>query len=518
MAGRRRFVTRAEYAKAPSPLVMLRKAYNSEVEPVPESRILRFTISTEGIDRDNDIISATGWDTKNYEKNPVVLWAHQYDQLPVGKAKGLKFQGGKIVADVEFVPAEVYPFAETVYRMVKAGFLSGTSVGFRPVQSSFNEKRQGYDFSKQELLEFSVVPIPANPDALLEARAAGVIDETDVAAIQEWATKSLTAIAESKPVAVASLEALPADAAWEAPTLKAFTVRAWDKLGPADRRKVAGHFAYGVKNPPDTFEELAFPHHDPATGKVSWAGLVTAMGDVLAGAKGLDIAPDHLKAIYDHLADHFKAFGRTAPEPKALEKSSDIWYALLPAEKVKELPTPNDQESESDFVSRCMGSGTMGDEFGDEKQRAAVCYSQYRHAKALKPVKQMDGCPRGEDCPMKPGMEYCPAGDECPMGKGQKAAESLIEKVTKLEQMLADIRAALPKAKAPPVVKEPVLPDPASPTFFLLDDETPPPADVTKDAEIDIEGLDDAGLKHSIATSIQKAVQKVKTATTGELD
>jgi hypothetical protein len=48
------------------------------------------------------------------------------------------------------------------------------------------------------------------------------------------------------------------------------------------------------------------------------------------------------------------------------------------------LPTPNKDEKESDFVSRCMGNKTMNDDYPDEKQRAAVCYSQWNKKETSK--------------------------------------------------------------------------------------------------------------------------------------
>lgn len=42
------------------------------------------------------------------------------------------------------------------------------------------------------------------------------------------------------------------------------------------------------------------------------------------------------------------------------------------------LPKPKPREKEDDFVSRCMADSTMNDEYPDEEQRAAVCYSQFR--------------------------------------------------------------------------------------------------------------------------------------------
>lgn len=46
------------------------------------------------------------------------------------------------------------------------------------------------------------------------------------------------------------------------------------------------------------------------------------------------------------------------------------------------LPSPKGKEKQGDFISRCMGDNTMGKDFKDQKQRAAVCYSQWRKAKA----------------------------------------------------------------------------------------------------------------------------------------
>jgi rRNA maturation endonuclease Nob1 len=44
---------------------------------------------------------------------------------------------------------------------------------------------------------------------------------------------------------------------------------------------------------------------------------------------------------------------------------------------------PKKSEEQKKFVSRCVGDSSMVKEFPDQKQRAAVCYSQFkRKAKA----------------------------------------------------------------------------------------------------------------------------------------
>ena len=146
-----------------------------------------FAISTGVEDRERDTISTAGWELDNYRKNPTVLWAHDYSALPVGRSEMVIARAGQLVARMEFVPAEISPFAETVRQLVEGGWLKATSVGFRPLEWKFNETRGGFDFTRQELLEFSIVPIPANPEALIAAREAGV----PIGPLKEWAIKLL---------------------------------------------------------------------------------------------------------------------------------------------------------------------------------------------------------------------------------------------------------------------------------------------------------------------------------------
>jgi hypothetical protein len=44
------------------------------------------------------------------------------------------------------------------------------------------------------------------------------------------------------------------------------------------------------------------------------------------------------------------------------------------------IPKPKSKESDSDFVSRCMGDSVMLDDYPDKDQRSAVCYAQIEKA------------------------------------------------------------------------------------------------------------------------------------------
>lgn len=155
-----------------------------------ESRILTFTISTDSVDRDRDTISAEGWALDNYRKNPVVLWAHSHYDPPIARSPEIGVEKGALVAEADFVPRDISEFADMIFRMYLGKFLNAVSVGFDPTEWSFvedNERPFGVDFKKQELLEFSSVPVPANPEALIAAAAKGI----DLEPLRKWAVDIL---------------------------------------------------------------------------------------------------------------------------------------------------------------------------------------------------------------------------------------------------------------------------------------------------------------------------------------
>jgi HK97 family phage prohead protease len=143
---------------------LLKTFVAKKIKDLPDRQI-EFTISTGSPDRHGDTVDVNGWSTDAYMKNPVVLYGHSYSDLPIGKCTSLYKSGGALVATAQFATADLNPMGDTVYKMLKAGFLNATSVGFLPLAHTMNDNR-GYDFTKQELLEFSVVPVPANSEAL----------------------------------------------------------------------------------------------------------------------------------------------------------------------------------------------------------------------------------------------------------------------------------------------------------------------------------------------------------------
>jgi HK97 family phage prohead protease len=153
-------------------------------------RTKRFVFSDATIDHAGDSIDPKGWDLGTFRKNPVALFSHMSWEPPIGRAKNVAVTNGKLVGDIEFASAEVYEFADTIFRLVDGGFMKAVSVGFKPTKWALsNDKNRpaGIDFKQQTLLEISVCPVPCNPNALGEARSLGI----DTAPLREWAEKVL---------------------------------------------------------------------------------------------------------------------------------------------------------------------------------------------------------------------------------------------------------------------------------------------------------------------------------------
>ena len=157
--------------------VMRRKELPVETLDLGERRV-QFTISREVVDRDGDILRASGVDLTNYYKNMVFLSFHNTRDFPLGKTEKVWVEGDRVKAIVYFPtveelstnPEQASEKAKLVdfcFHCYKTGMLNAVSVGFIPLE--WTETKDGYDITKWELLEFSAVAVPANQDAIAEA-------------------------------------------------------------------------------------------------------------------------------------------------------------------------------------------------------------------------------------------------------------------------------------------------------------------------------------------------------------
>lgn len=145
---------------------LLLKGFNQD------DRTATFICSTDCVDRYDEVV-AQNWRLDNYRANPVALFAHLQRELPIGQAIAVAVEGGELVATIKFASARANPLAENVWQSIVEGTLRAVSVGFYPHTVRW-EKRLDQEvlvLDDNELFEISVVPVPANPEALAKARA-----------------------------------------------------------------------------------------------------------------------------------------------------------------------------------------------------------------------------------------------------------------------------------------------------------------------------------------------------------
>lgn len=138
------------------------KNYNVRNESFDETdRTIISYISTSAPDRYKDIVNPKGAKLDNYKKNPTVLFNHNYDNV-IGKNLWIKNSDEGLVAKTQFAKT---PLATDIMNLYKDGFLNAFSIGFIPEKYNMNNNG-GLDIDEWELLEYSAVAVPANPEAL----------------------------------------------------------------------------------------------------------------------------------------------------------------------------------------------------------------------------------------------------------------------------------------------------------------------------------------------------------------
>jgi len=175
----------------------------------PESKdkpvVMDFIASTERLSRTNHIIDFDGLSVKNFKQYGPILFDHDYGTLPVGRSvrvqKDPETRQTKI--RVQFDPHD--SFAMQLAKKYQTGFMKAVSVGVmveerrdlteedlgkRASKADLDAVRFGSRLTKTDLMELSLVSIPANVDAkkiVDQAVKAGTITEDEG---QEWIQES----------------------------------------------------------------------------------------------------------------------------------------------------------------------------------------------------------------------------------------------------------------------------------------------------------------------------------------
>jgi hypothetical protein len=262
---------------------------------------------------------------------------------------------------VQFATAEEYEFADTIYKLYKGGYLRATSVGFMPLDSEPMEKDEDSfmrptRYLKQDLLELSACPVPANPNALAEAKAKGLVSDEAVEVLSQEVEEEEAKEYEEVKAAISYESAHPDG------TPKADEGTEWDagkEVAAAEVEDMKVMCAI-VQGDPDQKTSYKLPHHTAKGHKVVWQG-VAAAGAVLMGARGgIDASEAEKTGAKAHIAKHYEEFDRKPPwkDASGQESIADEMDYLL---RLVEMEGLNDENLERgwelvEHIMRLSGS------------------------------------------------------------------------------------------------------------------------------------------------------------------
>jgi HK97 family phage prohead protease len=152
--------------------------YSVKSAPPPGGDPSEFVMSDSRVDRMGDVIEADGWDLKNFKSHPIALFNHDPNQV-IGTWAEVRIEGKQLRGRLDLAEAGTSPLVDTVRALHSQGILRAVSVGFRPIDKKpltkdADEYFGPFRFMKSELLECSLVAVPANPRALNAAKSLAI--------------------------------------------------------------------------------------------------------------------------------------------------------------------------------------------------------------------------------------------------------------------------------------------------------------------------------------------------------
>lgn len=135
-----------------------------------DERVIRGVATTPAPDRVGDVVEPLGVKFKN----PLSLLYHHDKKLPIGTVKFDKPTADGITFEARIPkiedPGSLKDRVDTAWGEVKAGLIRAVSIGFRALENGAEMmKSGGIRFTKTEVLELSLVSIPAHSGAVITA-------------------------------------------------------------------------------------------------------------------------------------------------------------------------------------------------------------------------------------------------------------------------------------------------------------------------------------------------------------
>ena len=260
---------------------------------------IRFVAATEGVKADGLDLQMSGAQIKRYRSNPVVTWVHDIGgkRLPIGRGE-IEIQKGDMVSDILFDPED--EFARAVESKYRRGFLNAVSVNFDII------KREDEKVTEWELLEIAAVPVPLDPDALMERQVRSMtafLGELGVVKVEDIETDERGQ--DRGPIPPHTTAKDPVEASWDGPAEVAAM--------PSERAKLRQAHAW-VDGEADEVTKRAYklPHHRASSPNVVWRGVAAGMARLLQA--GTKIPDRDRRGVYNHLSRHYRQFDKEPPE------------------------------------------------------------------------------------------------------------------------------------------------------------------------------------------------------------
>lgn len=346
-----------------------------------EKRTARFTMTSEAVDRYGDIVVQSGMDITRFMENPQGLVFHNSRSWPIGNwsdiTKNLTGRPKRTEGTLNFLPEGVEPDADRAARHVAAGSIKTVSIGFSPdwdavelILDDDEEWVTGLKFNKSELLECSLVPIPAQPDALVKDAGGdwGLAKELIEEVLDTWAKTPegiLIPLADYEREYKYTVEKIHADTITAAGTadvttdtvvlevdeIKEITVPAngddigLAKLTDAEVEELDAELLAGLEALGDDLERAVEEAAAEGDGELS-ADEVREAADPLPKSNNISVEVEldttaatekltTLQKLVESVTDAIaRIFGKSAPAEPAVEKAADILSPVPSAEEI----------------------------------------------------------------------------------------------------------------------------------------------------------------------------------------
>lgn len=128
-----------------------------------------FVLTDESVNSYGYRVLTSGVDRTLFDKNPVMLYSHEYGMLPIGTWENVREEDGRMLADAKFDDGDT--FAKEIARKVDAGVIRCCSIGFNVLEADDGDGlklpgQSGPTVTKWELMECSICTFGANRNAM----------------------------------------------------------------------------------------------------------------------------------------------------------------------------------------------------------------------------------------------------------------------------------------------------------------------------------------------------------------